>query len=85
MEGSNLLVISHDKWNREMYEMSQSINFMKSLQIIYPKSMHYFQDEFPATNVDDCPVHLSYEKAKEKNCTNREWQDAFSNYRYLIF
>ena len=79
--GNFLLVLSHDIWNEKMNDLTDKVSFMPTVNIYFPKSTLFYKDEFPATDINDCPVKVGREGAIEMNCRNSLWSDTFGNYR----
>ena len=78
---NHLLVISHDIWNEEMNEVTDVYNHIPTVNIFFPKSTLFYQNQFPATDPNDCQVKEGRNAAQNRDCNNWQWADTFGNYR----
>ena len=76
-----LILFSHDYYNQTINKLVKGIEFASVLQIFFPYMIQIYEKEFPGESLNDCPIKISYEKAREKNCTNWMHPDKYGNYR----
>lgn len=62
--------------------MHKFIYFKKFAQIYFPYSMQIYPDEFPGTDLNDCPRDLIDTAI---NCSNKAYPDIYKHYREAKF
>ncbi|XP_067935889.1 alpha-1,6-mannosyl-glycoprotein 2-beta-N-acetylglucosaminyltransferase-like [Watersipora subatra] len=82
---SSLLIVSHDYYCKEMFDIITNIDFMPVMQIFYPKAMQLYKKSYPGEDPSDCPRNIKKPEAVAKGCVNAEWPDKYGHYREAAY
>lgn len=77
----SLIIFSHSRFDENVNNLVQMIDFSRVLQIFYPYSMQIYPNEFPGYQKGDCPRNLDMDTAKSLNCTGADTPDIHGLYR----
>lgn len=76
-----LVIFSHSRYDENVNNLVQIVNFTRVLQIFYPYTIQVYQNEFPGFTKGDCPHTINIFRSKNINCTGIRTPDINGRFR----